>query len=157
MVSRSYARPTPYQSQQLRLRLYSYALHGVVFVVFWQAFLLCVAILLGSETSTQLLWDGIALLLYSMWAGLAWAFPCIGAADKLAECRVVDAASGLPPSVGQVALRWLCACLTLPIAIGFLYALIDPQRRSLYDRIAGTELQAAVEYENMSLTRLMHL
>ncbi|MBI4756987.1 MAG: RDD family protein [Betaproteobacteria bacterium] len=55
--------------------------------------------------------------------------------------RVVDAASGRAPSLHQALLRY---CLSWPSLLfggaGLVWALFDPERQFLHDRLAGTRI-----------------
>ncbi|MBV8503417.1 MAG: RDD family protein [Paucibacter sp.] len=54
-------------------------------------------------------------------------------------CEVVDAKTGEAMSTRQCLLRWLVFVLSaLPLGLGFLWVVIDPQRRPLHDSVAGT-------------------
>ncbi|MFN5048469.1 RDD family protein [Roseateles sp.] len=55
--------------------------------------------------------------------------------------RVVDALSGQRPSLVQALLRWLGYWLSaLPLGLGFLWALWDPEGRAWHDRLSGTRV-----------------
>ena len=50
----------------------------------------------------------------------------------------LESASGLPPTSGQAAKRYLLACLLFPIS--WAWALFAADRQFLHDRLAGTRL-----------------
>lgn len=53
----------------------------------------------------------------------------------------LTSAAGGPVSMGQALARYLLACVLIPLAgIGIAWALVDPDRQFLYDRLAGTRL-----------------
>ena len=61
-------------------------------------------------------------------------------AMKTWRLRLVDS-SGAAPSARQALARYLLAVLGLGLGgAGFLWALIDPQRQFLHDRLAGTRI-----------------
>jgi uncharacterized RDD family membrane protein YckC len=61
---------------------------------------------------------------------------------KLFSLRTVDARTGLIPTGGQAAGRALLYIITVPIGIGFLYALVNPEHHTLHDRLSGTAVVA---------------
>lgn len=64
-------------------------------------------------------------------------------AMKTWRIRLVDA-RGCALSVRQAWLRFVYACLgSLCLGAGFLWALVDPERQFLHDRLAGTRLVAS--------------
>jgi uncharacterized RDD family membrane protein YckC len=59
---------------------------------------------------------------------------------KAWQIRLVDSKGG-PVSWRQAALRYILAWVSLlPLGAGFLWALVDPQRLSLHDRLSGTRV-----------------
>ncbi len=66
-------------------------------------------------------------------------------AMKTWRIRLVDVDGG-PPSTAQCAARF---CLAVPgllcVGVGFLWALIDPERQFLHDRLCKTRLASTVE------------
>ena len=53
----------------------------------------------------------------------------------------LTSASGGPLSLRQAVARYLLACVLIPAAgIGIVWALLDPDRQFLYDRLAGTRI-----------------
>lgn len=57
----------------------------------------------------------------------------------LAGVRVIDARSGGRPSLAQSGLRWLGYFISAaPLGLGLLWALIDPNRQTWHDKLAGT-------------------
>jgi uncharacterized RDD family membrane protein YckC len=58
---------------------------------------------------------------------------------QLLGCRVVDAATGRPPTVGRAVLRYLGYIVsTLPLLLGFLWVAWDRRKQGFHDKIAGT-------------------
>ncbi len=54
--------------------------------------------------------------------------------------QVVDD-RGVPPTLTRASLRFALAIVSwLPLGAGYLWALVDPERRALHDRLAGTWL-----------------
>ncbi len=55
--------------------------------------------------------------------------------------RLIDAAGGGPPGLGQASLRFVLAILSwLPFGAGYLWSLFDSERRTLHDRLTGTRM-----------------
>lgn len=115
----------------------------VVFAILLIGFLLPQVVLSGfnMELGGRLLWAHVIVLLgtYFIWCWLngGQTLPM-----KTWRIRVVDR-SGLPVRPLQAALRYGAAWLsTLLLGTGFVWALLDPQRRTLHDVIAGTVVQA---------------
>jgi uncharacterized RDD family membrane protein YckC len=53
--------------------------------------------------------------------------------------RVVDAATGAPPSTLRLVIRLLCYVVSaLPFYLGFLWAAFDRRKQGWHDKIAGT-------------------
>jgi uncharacterized RDD family membrane protein YckC len=64
---------------------------------------------------------------------------------KTWRLRLVDA-SGRPLRPTQAVLRYLAAWPCVLIGgVGFLWALLDPEKRFLHDRIAGTRIVRVAE------------
>lgn len=75
-----------------------------------------------------------ALVVVGLWTRLG-ATP----GKLLMNCRVVDAASGQPPSLGQAVLRYLGYILSaLPLGLGFLWVIWDRRRQGWHDKLART-------------------
>lgn len=55
------------------------------------------------------------------------------------RCRIVDAATGAAPSIGQCVLRYLGYLpAILPFGLGLLWVAIDPRRQGWHDKLART-------------------
>jgi uncharacterized RDD family membrane protein YckC len=65
---------------------------------------------------------------------------CGATPGKLAVgVRVVDAATGAPPSTLRLVIRLLCYVVSaLPFYLGFLWAAFDRRKQGWHDKIAGT-------------------
>lgn len=58
---------------------------------------------------------------------------------QLLHCRVVDAATGRPPTVGRSVARYLgYFASVLPFLLGFLWVAWDRRKQGFHDKIAGT-------------------
>ena len=58
---------------------------------------------------------------------------------SLLGLRVVDAASGKPPTLGRLALRFLAYFVSaLPLYLGFLWIGVDRRKQGWHDKIART-------------------
>jgi len=104
-------------------------------------------LLAGGGASGLAGWRHLALQLYlgSVFAGyFLWCWLRGGQtlAMKAWHIRLVaPGRASVPP--GKALLRLLLAVLLLPSGISLLWALFDPERQFLHDRLAGTRLVAA--------------
>ncbi len=81
---------------------------------------------------------------------LSWVFPAVGVVafwivksatpGKMAtRIRIVDAATGGPPSTRQCIVRYVAYFASLlPFAAGFLWVAIDARKQGWHDKLAGT-------------------
>jgi len=59
----------------------------------------------------------------------------------LMGCRIVDAKTGMAPSVGKAIVRYIGYFISaLPLGLGFLWILWDPRRQGFHDKLGGTEV-----------------
>lgn len=80
-------------------------------------------------------------LLPGLLAVALWAWQGATPGKLFLGVRVVDAQTGQRPSLVQALLRWLGYGLSaLPLGLGFLWVLWDPERRAWHDRLAGTRV-----------------
>lgn len=57
----------------------------------------------------------------------------------LVDCKVVDATTGMPPTLTQAITRYLSYILAaIPLGLGFLWILWDKRRQGWHDKIANT-------------------
>ena len=92
----------------------------------------------GSEGPLLKIWLGLWLPLFVAYHALLGSDGRTTPGKRLLGLQVF-AQDGYPPDIGRAALRaagYLASSLLF--GLGFLWALIDPQRRALHDRIAGT-------------------
>ncbi len=73
----------------------------------------------------------------------------------LADCKIVDATTGAPISLGQGILRYLAYIISaLPAGLGFLWILWDKKKQGWHDKIANTVVIMHDEL-NVPLSQLM--
>jgi uncharacterized RDD family membrane protein YckC len=88
-----------------------------------------------AEHSWDLLaFGGIALVVIGFWRY------CGATPGKVAlGIRIVDAASGAPPSLARLALRFVAYLVSaLPLYLGFLWVAVDRRKQGWHDKIART-------------------
>lgn len=121
--------------------LYESLLLGAVIVVFF----LLPQTLLGVFAGKSLPPGGLLahfFLLLLVYFGWFWVHGGQTLAMKTWRIRVMDI-SGYPVRPAQAALRYCAAWVSLGLGgIGLIWALFDPDRQFLHDRIAGTRLVA---------------
>ncbi|WP_353571466.1 RDD family protein [Candidatus Albibeggiatoa sp. nov. BB20] len=112
----------------------------------------CSYFLLGAEVLAQLLqgneevfkafgWqafllnDGLPFLLVLLFWVRYGATP----GKVLVDCKIVNATTGKPISLGQAILRYLAYFISaLPLGLGFLWILWDKRKQGWHDKIANT-------------------
>ncbi|HNQ75303.1 MAG TPA: RDD family protein [Pseudothauera hydrothermalis] len=107
---------------------------ALVFLVPW----LALGIGLGVAPPGWLAWMHlfIALGVYFIWY---WRRGGQTLAMQTWRLRIVDAASGRQPGLGQCLLRYALAWPSVMLfGVGLLWALVDRDRQFLHDRLAGT-------------------
>lgn len=58
---------------------------------------------------------------------------------SLVDCKIVDATTGMPPTLIQAIARYFAYILAaLPLGLGFLWILWDKRRQGWHDKIANT-------------------
>jgi uncharacterized RDD family membrane protein YckC len=84
-------------------------------------------------------WDLLALVAIAAAVIGFWRY-CGATPGKLAlAVKIVDAASGQPPSTGRLVVRFLAYFVSaLPLYLGFLWVAIDRRKQGWHDKIAGT-------------------
>ena len=101
----------------------------------------CASIVAGS---TPLILLGLALIAAGFAVGTVLYTRAItstgqSVGNRVAGTKVVDARNGRPVESGEAALRYVLRfAVSIIFFIGFLVALVDPQRRTFHDKIAGT-------------------
>jgi len=132
------AAPTPGVGRHLACLLYeSLVIFAVLLIGFWLPQLVLSGFGLG--ITGKLLWLHVfaLLMLYFVWF---WINGGQTLPMKTWRLRLVDA-SGRPLRPTQALLRYLAAWPCVLIGgVGFLWALLDPEKRFLHDRIAGTRI-----------------
>ncbi len=114
----------------------------VIFSILLIGFLLPQIVLsgFGFNASARLMWVHIFVLLmiYFVWCWLngGQTLPM-----KTWKLRVIDNNGG-PIRPAQALLRYLAAWPSIISGVGLLWALADPQKQFLHDRIAGTRIIA---------------
>mgnify|MGYP001765789560 CR=1 FL=1 len=114
----------------------------VIFSILLIGFLLPQIVLsgFGFNASARLMWVHIFVLLmiYFIWCWLngGQTLPM-----KTWKLRVIDNNGG-PIRPAQALLRYLAAWPSIISGVGLLWALADPQKQFLHDRIAGTRIIA---------------
>lgn len=86
---------------------------------------------------------GLQLVLLAVTAAYFWiSWTRIGATIGMRAWRLkLVRDDGTKPRVPQALLRFFLALLSLALAgVGFWWALFDPQRRTLHDRLCGTRM-----------------
>lgn len=129
--------PTPGLGRRLAALLYESL---VVFAILLAGFLFPQIVLsgFGFQSGNKLLWLHIflVLMIYFVWS---WLHGGQTLPMKTWKLRVVDR-SGQPPRLLQAILRYMAAWPSMLSGMGILWALFDPDRQFLHDRIAGTRL-----------------
>ena len=70
---------------------------------------------------------------------LFWVYRQATPGKMAVSARVVDAATGGPPGVGQSIVRYLGYFVsTLPLMLGYLWVAIDSRKQGWHDKMAGT-------------------
>ena len=84
-------------------------------------------------------WDLLALVAIAAAVIGFWRY-CGATPGKLAlAVKIVDAASGQPPSTGRLVVRFLAYFVSaLPLYLGFLWVAVDRRKQGWHDKIAGT-------------------
>ena len=84
-------------------------------------------------------WDLLAFLALAGAVIGFWRY-CGATPGKIAlGIKIVDAASGGPPSLGRLALRFVGYFVSaLPLYLGFLWAAVDRRKQGWHDKIART-------------------
>jgi uncharacterized RDD family membrane protein YckC len=84
-------------------------------------------------------WELLALVTVTVAVIACWR-TCGATPGKLAlGVKIVDAATGQPPSLGRLALRFLGYFVSaLPLYLGFLWAAVDRRKQGWHDKIART-------------------
>jgi hypothetical protein len=77
--------------------------------------------------------SGASVVLPTIWAMLGWRSP----GQALLRLDTVDGSGRRPSVIRTLAHRVLRVALNCLLAVGPLWALVDPRRRTLEDRIAG--------------------
>jgi uncharacterized RDD family membrane protein YckC len=96
---------------------------------------------LPGAVKTVLLAAGAALFVLWTVGYFAWFWSVAGQTpgDRLLGLRVLDAATGRPPSLSRAVLRVGALVLSaIPFCAGFLMILFDGRRRALHDRLVRT-------------------
>jgi uncharacterized RDD family membrane protein YckC len=88
---------------------------------------------------TEHSWDLLALLAIAAVVIGFWRYCGATPGKNLLGLRVVDAASGKPPTLGRLALRFLAYFVSaLPLYLGFLWIGVDRRKQGWHDKIART-------------------
>jgi uncharacterized RDD family membrane protein YckC len=84
-------------------------------------------------------WDLLAPLAIAVAVIGFWRY-CGATPGKLAlAVKIVDAATGQPPTTGRLVVRLLAYFVSaLPLYLGFLWVAIDRRKQGWHDKIAGT-------------------
>lgn len=84
-------------------------------------------------------WDLLAPLAIGAAVVGFWRY-CGATPGKIAlGVRIVDAASGAPPSTARLVVRFLAYFVSaLPLVLGFLWVAVDRRKQGWHDKIAGT-------------------
>jgi uncharacterized RDD family membrane protein YckC len=84
-------------------------------------------------------WDLLALLAIAVAVIGFWRY-CGATPGKLAlAVKIVDAATGQPPTTGRLVVRFLGYFVSaLPLYLGFLWVAVDRRKQGWHDKIAGT-------------------
>lgn len=73
----------------------------------------------------------ITLIFWSKWGATP--------GKMVVDCRIVDADTLQPASVGQLVLRYLCYLVsTLPLFLGFLWIAFSTRKQGWHDKLANT-------------------
>jgi uncharacterized RDD family membrane protein YckC len=84
-------------------------------------------------------WDLLALVAIAAAVIGFWRYCGATPGKSLLGLKVVDAASGKPPTLGRFALRFLAYFVSaLPLYLGFLWIGIDRRKQGWHDKIAST-------------------
>lgn len=68
-----------------------------------------------------------------------WIYKSATPGKMVVSARIVDATTGLPPSVGQSIGRYFAYYLsTLPLLLGFVWVAFDKRKQGWHDKLAGT-------------------
>lgn len=105
------------------------------------AFTFTVVILRGGEVEPRTPWFGLALLGIAV-AFYGWFWTRCGQTLGMQAWRIrVTAADGGPVRWPQAVLRFFAAWLAaLPAGLGYLWVVLDPERRSWHDRLSATRM-----------------
>jgi uncharacterized RDD family membrane protein YckC len=84
-------------------------------------------------------WDLLAFLAIAVAVIGFWRY-CGATPGKLAlAVKIVDAATGQPPTTGRLVVRFLGYFVSaLPFYLGFLWVAVDRRKQGWHDKIAGT-------------------
>jgi uncharacterized RDD family membrane protein YckC len=88
---------------------------------------------------TEHSWDLLAFLAIAVAVIGFWRY-CGATPGKLAlAVKIVDAATGNPPSTGRLIVRFLAYFVSaLPFYLGFFWVALDRRKQGWHDKIAGT-------------------
>ena len=83
-------------------------------------------------------WIQAAMMLFTLFC---WVYLQGTPGKLLMGCRIVDAKTGMAPSVGKAIVRYIGYFISaLPLGLGFLWILWDPRRQGFHDKLGGTEV-----------------
>ncbi len=132
---------------------------GLEYAGFWvrtgAVFIDTILLLMISQPILYLLYGSEYFLgeqvFYGFWdIMLSWVFPAVAVIafwryrsatpGKMAvRAVIVDAATGNPPSMGQLIGRYFAYIVsTIPLGLGYLWAAWDPQKQTWHDKLART-------------------
>ena len=84
-------------------------------------------------------WDLLAFVAIAVAVIGFWRY-CGATPGKIAlAVRIVDAKTGLPPSLARLVVRFFAYLISaLPLYLGFLWVAVDRRKQGWHDKIAGT-------------------
>jgi uncharacterized RDD family membrane protein YckC len=95
----------------------------------------------ADTASARLALQGLLLLLAGAYFSWCWTRSGQTLPMQAWHLRIVDLSSGTPPRLRKAVTRYLLAILGTSLAgISFLWAIFDPDRQFLHDRLAGTRI-----------------
>jgi len=95
-------------------------------------------------------WSSTALIKGPADLLISWVFPSVATVifwaywqatpGKMAiSARIVDAATGRAPAIGQLVVRYFSYFLSaIPLCLGFIWVGFDPRNQGWHDKLAGT-------------------